>query len=76
MNIKERIDMMVRLGEYFVMNDEAFQSVKEKARIENPWFSIEFINLAIENIARNFLQKSLLQAWADAYAFNNNPSTQ
>jgi hypothetical protein len=36
MNIKERIDMIVRLGEYFVMNDETFQSVKEKARIGKP----------------------------------------
>jgi len=76
MNINERIDLMARLGEYFVMNDEALQSAKEKAHIENPWFSIEFIDLAIENIARYFLQKNLVQAWADAYAFNKNPSTQ
>ena len=76
MNINERIDLMVRLGEYFLIKDEALESVKEKAHDKNPWFSIDFIDLALNNISKNFLQKDLLDAWAGAYTFNNNPSTQ
>lgn len=74
MNINERIDLMARLGEYFVTNDETLQAVQQKAYTQNPWFSIEFINLSLTNIANNFLQKEVLAKWANAYAVQE-PST-
>ncbi|HEX5152897.1 MAG TPA: acyl-CoA reductase [Parafilimonas sp.] len=67
MNINKRIDLLIRLGEYFVMDDESLQSAKQKANVNNPWFSIAFINLALENITKNFLQKDLLEAWVKKY---------
>jgi len=67
MNINKRIDLLIRLGEYFVKDDESLQSAKQKASINNPWFSIEFINLALENITKNFLQRDLLEAWIKQY---------
>ena len=67
MNIEERIDLLVKLGEYFVLNNEALQAVKEKAERQNAWFKQEFIELAIKNIIQNFLQRDLLQAWVDKY---------
>ncbi len=73
MNINDRVDLMVKLGEYFVMNDETLQSVKQKASMQNPWFSIDFVNLAIKNIAQNFLQKDLLESWISQYDFKENP---
>jgi hypothetical protein len=76
MNIKERIELLTKLGEYFVMNDETLQSVKEKASVQNPWFSIEFIDLALKNIADNFLQRSLLEDWVKQYDIKDNPSPQ
>lgn len=71
MNIKERIDLLVRLGEYFVMNDETFQSIKEKAKAQNAWFNIEFIDLALDNIIQNYLQKNLLEEWIKKYDIKN-----
>jgi hypothetical protein len=76
MNIKERINLLVKLGEYFVMNDETLRSVKEKASLQNPWFSIEFIDLALKNITGNFLQRSLLEDWMKQYDIKDNPSPQ
>ena len=76
MNIKERINLLVRLGEYFVLNDEALQFVKQKAYYQNPWFSIEFINLSLKNIAANFLKKTLLENWIEAYDIKDTPSPE
>ncbi|MEP6683680.1 MAG: acyl-CoA reductase [Parafilimonas sp.] len=67
MNINERIDLLVKLGEYFVLNNNSLQLVKEKAKDQNPWFNIEFIDLALNNISQNFLQKNLLQNWVEKY---------
>ena len=73
MNIKERIDLLAKLGEYFVMNDEALRETKQKATDQNAWFCTEFIDLALKNIAQNFLQKHLLEAWAGAYHISDAP---
>ena len=75
MNINERIDLLVKLGEYFVLNDDELQSVKQKAYYQNPWFGIEFIDLALKNIAQNFLQKDLLEKWIKQYDITE-PSQQ
>lgn len=72
MNIKERVDLLVRLGEYFSADDERLQYVKERANAQNPWFSVEFIDLALRNIEQHFLQRHLLEAWIKNYGFENN----
>jgi acyl-CoA reductase LuxC len=67
MNINERIDLLVKLGEYFVLNNDSLQLVKEKAKDQNPWFKLEFVDLALNNIQQNFLQRHLLQKWVEQY---------
>ncbi len=67
MKIKERIDLLVSLGEYFVTNDETLQSAKEKAKAQNAWFSIDFIDLALKNITESYLQENLLEDWIKHY---------
>lgn len=67
MNLQYRIDLLARLGEYISADGEAWQEVKEKAGIENGWFTPEFTQKATQNIARNFLQKDLLEKWVAAY---------
>ncbi len=63
MNINERIELLVKLGEYFTLNNDELQLVKQKAKDQNAWFSIEFIDLALQNIRKNYLQKNLLTEW-------------
>ncbi len=72
MNIKDRINLLVRLGDYLLMNTDELQLVKENARQQNPWFTNEFVDLAIKNITENFLQKDLLERWIDDYGIEEN----
>jgi len=67
MDLHHRIDTMVRLGEYMQNDNEIFKSIKQKAQFENPWFTQEFIDLAVDNITNIFLQKDKLETWAKKY---------
>jgi hypothetical protein len=71
MNIKNRINLLVKLGDYLLLNDEALQLTKQKAQMQNGWFTQEFIDAAIKNIVDNFLQKDLLEAWVNQYEIND-----
>jgi hypothetical protein len=35
--------------------------------LSNPWFTPEFIDIAVGNIAKNFLDKEKLQSWTSSY---------
>jgi hypothetical protein len=70
--MKERIDLLVKLGDYLLLNNEALQFAKQKAQAQNAWFTQEFIDLATKNIIENFLQKDLLENWVNQYQINDN----
>lgn len=63
MNLQHRIDLLVRLGDYILSDDEKWLSVKQRAGLENGWFIPEFVELATNNIANLFLEKRKLEAW-------------
>jgi hypothetical protein len=67
MNLPYRIDLLARLGEYILSNDESWKQVKENAGYENGWFIPEFVDLATKNIAGSFLQKEILKDWSHSY---------
>ena len=67
MTLPHRINLLTLLGEYFAKNEEEWQSVKQKASIQNAWFTPEFIELAVNNIQTQFLQKDKLTEWAGNY---------
>jgi hypothetical protein len=78
MTLQQRIDLLVRLGEYMQRNCHEWQQVKEQANRKNHWFVPEFIEMAINNIATSFLQKDKLENWLKGYAVpptNSNPVT-
>ncbi len=78
MNLQHRIDLLIRLGQYILSDDENWAAAKERASRENGWFIPEFVDLASNNIARYFLQKEVLEKWAAGYqlpAENLNPQT-
>lgn len=72
MDLQERIDLLVRLGEYFKKNDENWQEVKLRAFHKNGWFLEEFIQHSAEEIANNYLQRDQLNAWVAYYHINDN----
>ena len=67
MNLEQRIDLLVQLGDYIKANDEEWQSVKQMAHSKNSWFIPEFIDLASLNIANQFLSREKLHAWIEQY---------
>lgn len=78
MQLQQRIDLLVRLGEYMQNDNNEFRLVKEKAQRENPWFVTEFIDLSVKNIAVEFLQREKLVSWIKKYDLpleNNQPKT-
>ena len=72
MNLQARIDLMQRLGIYLKANDAEWQQVKQQAYYKNGWFTPEFIDLACEKIADNFLDKTLMEQWAAHYHIDDN----
>jgi hypothetical protein len=67
MNLQQRIVLLNRLGEYILQDTDNWQATKQKASLQNSWFTPEFIDLATRNIALAFLQKDKLTAWAQQY---------
>ena len=59
-SIERRIDLLCNLGGYMRMNDTAWQNAKERAVRANAWFTIEHVDLAVENIVHRFLQRAEL----------------
>lgn len=66
-NLNQRIEILVQLGEYLSSDEMEWQSAQEKAGRENGWFVPQFINLAINNIKEQFLSKSILTDFVNRY---------
>lgn len=69
MNLAQRIDGLVKLGPYLLGQDPAWLAARERAERENGWFTPEFVGLAIERIARDFLTRPALEALTQDYPF-------
>src|SRR4051812_27143086 len=67
MNVKQRIDLLVRLGEYMLSNTAAWQQTKQLAYLRNKWFIPEFIDTAVDNIVKEFLQRDILEGLVQQY---------
>lgn len=67
MTLQQRINLLVRLGDYMQTNCQEWQKTKELANRRNPWFVPEFIEMAAANISYNFLQKNKLEEWVKSY---------
>jgi hypothetical protein len=72
MNLQKRIEILQRIQEYLLTNNEEWQQVKTKASHQNGWFTESFIDLAVQNICTRFLQKENLEKWAAHYHLDNN----
>jgi hypothetical protein len=70
MNVQQRIDLLVQLGQHLLSDDEQLATAKRKAQQENQWFTPDFINLSIHNIAHHFLAANKLATWVQQYALS------
>ena len=75
MNLQERKEILVRLGNYLLSTEEDLQDTMRRAASENAWFTPEFITLSLTNIAKQYLSEESLQALIQTYKVpNNNPA--
>lgn len=75
MNLQQRIGLLEKLGKYILSDNAEWELVKERSYHQNKWFIPEFINLALKNIACEFLQKDKLIGLASQYKIPEyNPS--
>ena len=72
MNLMQRIDLLEKLGNYLVSNNEKLIQVKQKAFEKNKWFTEEFINLSLQNISTQFLNPNKLKSWVNHYHLDDN----
>lgn len=67
MTLQQRIELLVKLGEYMQNNGQEWSVVKQQATSANPWFVPEFIEMASNNIISSYLQKDKLENWVKRY---------
>lgn len=72
MKLRNRIEILQRLKEYLVADSAEWKEVKHKASIANGWFTPEFIELSVKNIAEQFLEKNKLEQWINHYHIDDN----
>jgi hypothetical protein len=74
MTLQTRIQILLRLREFFLHPTKDWLACKERAYRENPWFIPEFIEYSVKNIARNFLSEEALISWTSYYSIpESNP---
>lgn len=67
MNIEERIEAFVQLGEFIkTLPEEKFKTLAERIRIENSWFTEDSLRMAVSGVMR-FLEREKLQRWLSRY---------
>jgi hypothetical protein len=72
MNVQERIELMVKAGEYLKAESEDWKTTKDQASYKNGWFTPEFIQYAATQIADNFLTQEALEKWVTHYHIDDN----
>ncbi len=72
MNIQERIELMLKAGEYLKADGEDWKNAKEQASYKNGWFTPNFIQHAANQIVDNFLTKEPLEKWVAHYHLDDN----
>ncbi len=69
MDLNARIEAFVRLGEWLLYEQTkpVLTQWAVKAQNENSWFTTESVHLALENVARSYLNQQALFGWANHY---------
>lgn len=71
LSLQERIDVLVKLGEYLHQGDEKLNACIHLSYLENKWFAEAHTRAAISAIYEAFLQKNKLNDWVKHYALPN-----
>jgi hypothetical protein len=76
MEIEERVDAFISLGEYLKnLPQEKFKSLAESIRNENAWFTEANLRMAVSGILL-FLDENNLRNWVKDYSVGHHPPRQ
>lgn len=78
MNLRTRINLLSRLGNYLQNPSEAYKDVQQRAWAENKWFTPDYISLAGGAIAKGMLASNILEEICERYQIPDvqfNPKT-
>lgn len=67
LSLQNRLELLIRLGDYMRSEDEEWTDAKVRAELANPWFTQENIAMAAGNIATQFLVREKLEEWLSGY---------
>src|SRR5664279_183942 len=67
MDLKNRIRLLVELGQFMQSDEPRWLAAKTRAFQQNAWFIPEFITGSVNQITEHFLQHDLLEKWAREY---------
>ncbi len=67
-NIEKRIALLSKLRGYMLSDAPQWAEAQDLAARKNGWFASQSITLAVENIAREFLDEERLRAWISRYS--------
>src|SRR5258708_30681863 len=67
MDLENRIRLLVELGQFMQSEEPRWLAAKTRAFQQNAWFIPEFITVSVTQIADRFLQKDLMEKWAQEY---------
>ncbi len=72
MTLQQRINLVEQLGKYLAGENKSLASARGKAFEKNNWFTPEFIDVALKNITKHFLDPDKLCHWAAHYHLDDN----
>lgn len=75
MDLQQRLDLLEKLREYILSGKDPWVGIIEKAYRENGWFIPDFIKLASNNIAQEFLERDKMEAWVKNYQVSEQVSS-
>jgi Acyl-CoA reductase (LuxC) len=67
MNIKDRISYLAHTGQILRQQNNAENEVYHRAKANNQWFTLDFIQLAVDSICAEFLAADKLTTWISQY---------
>ena len=67
MDLENRIRLLIELGQFMQSEETPWTEAKIRAFQHNAWFIPEFIEHSVNQIVEQFLQKDLLEKWAEDY---------
>lgn len=67
MTTQQRIEILFKLKNYIQSDNTEWQTVQQNASLANPWFTPQFIELALNNICSFYLDGEKLKSWLSNY---------